>query len=261
VTEDTTKGWKQIIERNDLTDEQRTRLREAYAAENQELYDQYDQMSEEEKLRWRYQRYVKDYLRTIRGLDDGVGRVIEYLQQENLLDNTVVIYAGDQGFFLGENGWFDKRWIYEESMRQPLIVHWPEGIDPGSVSERLVQNIDLAPTILDVANAEIPEQMQGRSLVPLLKGEDPANWRDAVYYQYFEGPPAVHSVAQHYGVRTDRYTLVHYPNHEEWELFDLEEDPEQLHNVYGEPEYEDVQQRLKERLAALQDQYNDDSWE
>ncbi len=261
ATGDTTEGWKQIVDRNDLTEEQRTRLREAYADENQELYDRFDQMSDEEKLRWRYQRYVKDYLRTIRGLDDGVGRVMEYLRQENLLDNTVVIYAGDQGFFLGENGWFDKRWIYEESMRQPLIVHWPDGIDPGSVSEQLVQNIDLAPTILDLADADIPNQMQGRSLVPLLRGEDPANWRNGVYYQYFEGPPAVHSVAQHYGVRTDQYTLVHYPNHDEWELFDLEEDPEQLDNVYDESEYEDVRQRLKERLSALQEQYDDDSWE
>jgi len=261
ATGDSTEGWQQVVETNDLTDQQRTRLEAAYAEENQRLYDRFAEMSDEEKLRWRYQRYVKDYLRTIRGLDDGVGRVVDYLREEGLLEETVVIYAGDQGFFLGENGWFDKRWIYEESMRQPLIVHWPEGIDPGSVSEQLVQNIDVAPTVLDLAGAEVPDQMQGRSLVPLLTGGAPDDWREAVYYQYFEGPPAVHSVAQHYGVRTDRYTLAHYPNYDEWELFDLENDPEQLNDVYGEPEYEDVQQRLKDKLSELQEQYDDDSWE
>lgn len=259
-TGDSTGGWQQLVDRNNLTDEQRERLLQAYEEENQQLYEEFDQMSSKEKLRWRYQRYLKDYLRTIQGLDDGVGRVIDYLREEDLLDNTVVIYAGDQGFFLGENGWFDKRWIYEESMRQPLIVHWPEGIEPGSVSEQLVQNIDLAPTVLELANAEIPQQVQGRSLVPLLQGEELDDWRDALYYQYFEGPPAVHNVAQHYGVRTDQYTLVHYPNHDEWELFDLEDDPEQLNSVYGDPEYEDVQKRLKDKLDELQERYEDDSW-
>jgi arylsulfatase A-like enzyme len=259
-TRETSEGWEQVIDRNDLTADQLDRIKQAYAEANQDLYDEFGQMSSEEKLRWKYQRYVKDYLRTIRGLDDGVGRVMDYLEREGLLDNTVVVYAGDQGFFLGENGWFDKRWMYEESMRQPLVVHWPEGIEPGSVSEQLVQNIDIAPTILDLAGAEIPDDMQGRSLKPLLTGDDPGTWRDAVYYQYFEGPPAVHSVAQHYGVRTDRYTLVHYPNHDEWELFDLEEDPEQLNSVYGDPDYADVQDRLTERLSELQDQHEDDSW-
>lgn len=261
VTGDTTGGWKAIVNRNDLTDKQRTRLRRAYADENQRLYEQFDQMSDQEKRRWKYQRYVKDYLRTIRGLDDGVGRVIDYLRREDLLDNTVVIYAGDQGFFLGENGWFDKRWIYEESMRQPLIVHWPEEVAPSSVSKRLVQNIDIAPTILDLAGVDVPDQMQGRSLKPLLTGEEPGQWRDAVYYQYFEGASAVHSVAQHYGVRTKRYTLVHYPNQDEWELFDLKEDPEQLNSVYGDSDYAAAQRRLKKQLTNLQERYGDDSWE
>ena len=262
-TGERTDGWDQLIERNDLTDRQRERIKEAYAEENREFYEEYDQMSEEERLRWRYQRYVKDYLRTIRGLDDGVGRVISYLERENLLDETIVIYAGDQGFFLGENGWFDKRWIYEESMRQPLIVHWPDGIEAGSVNEHLVQNTDLAPTVLDLAEVEVPGSMQGRSLVPLLQGKTPEDWREAVYYQYYEGPPsmdAVHNVAQHYGVRTEQYTLARYPGLEEWELFDLEEDPEQLQSVYGEPGYSDVQERLKERLSELQKKYEDDTW-
>ncbi len=255
-TGEASEGWDRLVERNRLTDRQLERLQQAYGEQNEQLHEHYGQMSEKERLRWRYQRYVKDYLRVIRGVDDGVGRVMDYLRRENLLDNTVVIYAGDQGFFLGENGWFDKRWIYEESMRMPLIVHWPEGIAPESVNKQLVQNLDLAPTILDLAGSEIPGQMQGRSLVPLLKGEEPSDWRKAVYYHYYEGPPAVHEVARHYGVRTDRYTLAHFYENEEWELFDLQEDPEQLQSVYGDPEYGDVQEELKGKIKKLQQQYD-----
>lgn len=180
---------------------------------------------------------------------------MDYLKRENLYDNTVVIYAGDQGFFLGENGWYDKRWIYEESMRMPLIIHWPEGIDAESVNKELVQNLDLAPTVLDLAGAEIPENIQGKSLVPLLKKELSGEWRDAVYYHYYEGPPRVHSVAKHYGIRTDRYTIAHYYEQDEWELFDLQEDPEQLQSVYDDPEYSDVQERLKKKVEELQQKY------
>lgn len=248
-------SWESLVNRNNLTEEQKNRILEAYSENNQELYDNWAQMSDKDKLRWRYQRYVKDYLRVIRGVDDGVGRLMDYLKRENLYDNTVVIYAGDQGFFLGENGWFDKRWIYEESMRMPLIVHWPEGIDPGSVSKELVQNLDLAPTLLDLANVEIPVKMQGKSLVPLLKGEHSGAWRDAVYYHYYEGPPRVHNVARHYGIRTQRYTIAHYYKQDEWELFDLKKDPEQLQSVYGDPEYSDVQKRLKKKLKEVQEKY------
>jgi arylsulfatase A-like enzyme len=247
-------GWEQLVKRNRLTDQQLERIKQAYRQENDRLYQNYSEMSEKEQLQWRYQRYVKDYLRVIRGVDDGVGRMMDYLQRENMLENTVVIYAGDQGFFMGENGWFDKRLIYVESMRMPLIVHWPEGIDARSVNKKLVQNLDLAPTILDMAGAEIPGQMQGRSLLPLLK-KDNANWRDAVYYHYYEGPPAVHKVARHHGVRSERYTLAHYYNKGEWELFDLQKDPEQLESVYGEFEYTEVQQRLKVKLKELIKKY------
>jgi len=248
-------GWEQVIRRNKLTQEQRQVIEEAYAEENEELRENISVMTEKDRLRWRYQRYVKDYLRVIRGLDDGVGRVMAYLERENLLDNTVVIYAGDQGFFLGENGWFDKRWIYEESMRMPLIVHWPEGIEAESVNDQLVQNLDLAPSILDLAGAEVPENMQGRSLVPLLKGEKPDEWREGLYYHYYEGPPKVHKVAKHYGLRTDRYTLAHFYENDEWELFDLREDPEQLQSVYDDPEYAEVQARLRQQLAELRSSY------
>ena len=258
--EDSDGSWQRLVDVNRLTEEQLARIKEAYAEENDHLLENYHQMSEQDRLRWRYQRYVKDYLRVIREVDDEVGRLMAYLKRENLYDNTIVIYAGDQGFFLGEKGWFDKRWIYEESMRMPLIVHWPKGIVPGSVNEHLVQNLDFAPTILELAGAEIPGRMQGRSMVPLLRGENPSDWRDAVYYHYFEGPPRVHSVARHYGVRTYQYTLVHFPDHNEWELFDLEADPNQLTSVYGDPDYEQIQQQLKNKIIELQEQYRDDSW-
>lgn len=251
---DKTGGWDYLVRRNDLTEEQQNMIKEAYKESNQELFDNIDQWSDKELLQWKYQRYVKDYLRVIRGMDDGIGRVVDYLKRENLYDNTVVIYAGDQGFFLGENGWFDKRWIYEESMRQPLIVHWPEGIEAGSVNKQLVQNLDLAPTILDLAGVSIPNDMQGRSLVPLFKGDNP-EWRDAVYYHYYEGSNRVHSVAKHYGIRTQNYTIAHYYEDDEWELFDMQEDPEQLNSVYGDPEYSDVQKRLKQKLEEVQDKY------
>ena len=253
-------NWQQLVETNRLTDEQLERIINAYAEENEYLLENYHNMTQEELLRWRYQRYVKDYLRVVREVDDEVGRLMAYLKRENLYDNTIVIYAGDQGFFLGEKGWFDKRWIYEESLRMPLIVHWPEGIDPGLVSKELVQNLDLAPTILELAGTQVPGYMQGRSLVPILMGDSPRDWRDAVYYHYFEGPPAVHRVARHYGIRTDRYTIAHFPDHNEWELFDLETDPDQIRSVYGEPEYSDIQERLKSKLYELQEKYQDDSW-
>lgn len=255
VTGEPLRAWEQVVSRNNLTEWQRKIIEDAYAEENKELSKKINGMSEKELLRWKYQRYVKDYLRVIRGLDDGVGRVMAYLEREDLMDNTVVIYAGDQGFFLGENGWFDKRWIYEESMRMPLIAHWPEGIQPESVNEYLVQNLDLAPTILDLAKAEIPERMQGKSLLPLLKGEKPSNWRDGLYYHYYEGPPKVHKVAKHYGLRTKRYTLAHFYENEDWELFDLNEDPEQLQSVYNDPEYTEIQIRLKQQLRDLRSKY------
>lgn len=255
VTGDSLPGWKQIVRRNRFSEQQMERIIEAYRKDNEELQANYPDMTEKERLRWRYQRYVKDYLRVIRGLDDGVGRLTAYLERENLLDNSVIIYAGDQGFFLGENGWFDKRWIYEESMRMPLIVHWPEGIEPGSTDDHLVQNLDLAPTILDLAGVDLPGYMQGRSLLPLFNGEQPSDWRKAVYYHYYEGPPRVHNVARHYGIRTDRYTLVHFFDNGEWELFDLKKDPEQLKSVYGDPEYADVQKRLKQSVRELQEKY------
>jgi arylsulfatase A-like enzyme len=263
-TGDPNPGWESLINQNRLTDEQLERIEQAYKADNEYLYENYETMSDEERVRWRYQRYIKDYLRVVREVDDEVGRMMAWLERENLKDNTIVIYAGDQGFFLGEKGWFDKRWIYEESFRMPLIIHWPDGIDPGSVSNHLVQNLDFAPTILELAGTEIPERLQGRSLVPILQGEQPDDWRDAVYYQYYEGPElpgSWHAVARHFGLRTDRYTIAYFPDHDEWELFDLENDPDQLTSVYDHPEYLEIQQYLKEKLDKLQEDYGDHTWE
>ncbi len=253
-TGETSARWKQVVNRNSLTDSQLQRLTEAYRPANERLYKRYGDMSEKERLRWRYQRYIKNYLRVIRGVDDGVGRLLAYLERTGLDENTIVIYTSDQGFFLGENGWFDKRWMYEESFRTPLIVRWPGVVDAGSTNDDLVQNIDFGPTMLEMAGVDVPDRMQGRSLVPLLRGETPSDWRDALYYQYFEYP-AVHSVRRHYGIRTKRYKLIHYFREGEWELFDLKKDPKELNSVYDDPEYADVRRRLKKRLDQLQKKY------
>ncbi len=247
-------GWNRLVDTNDLTEAQKQQIIRAYADENQRLREQYDDMPERERTRWKYQRYVKDYLRVIRGIDDSVGRLMNYLEQTGLAEETIVVYSADQGFFLGENGWFDKRWIYEESLRQPLIVRWPGTVEADSVNDDLVQNLDFAPTLLDVAGVEVPERMQGRSLVPLLKGKTPDDWRDAVYYHYYEEN---YGIPAHYGLRTDRYTLAHYYNEDEWELFDLKKDPEQLQNVYDDSDYAETRRRLKKKLSRLQKKYKD----
>ena len=210
-----------------------------------------------ELVRWKYQRYMKDYLRCIAAVDDNLGRVLEYLDRTGLAENTVVIYSSDQSFYLGEHGWFDKRWIYEESLRTPLIVRWPGVIKPGSTNRDIVSNLDFAETFLDLAGVDVPDDMQGRSLVPLLEGQTPADWRKSFYYHYYEYPGA-HSVRRHYGVADGRYKLVHfYPNQwdpdaiDEWELYNLESDPKELKSVYGEAKYAAVQKRLEAELARL----------
>jgi arylsulfatase A-like enzyme len=206
-------------------------------------------------VRWKYQRYIKDYLRTIASIDDNLGRVLDYLDESGLAERTVVIYSSDQGFYLGEHGWYDKRWMYEESLRMPLIVRWPGVVEPGTESSDLVQNLDFAQTFLDIAGVEAPADMQGRSLLPLLEGERSPSWREAIYYQYYEYP-AVHMVRRHYGVRTERYKLIYYYEIDEWELFDLESDPRELTSVYDDPEYRETVEELKELLLELRVQYH-----
>jgi arylsulfatase A-like enzyme len=209
-------------------------------------------LKDKELVSWKYQRYMHDYLGCIKGVDESVGRLLEFLDQEGLAADTIVIYSADQGFFLGEHGWFDKRWIFEESLRAPLLVRWPGVVKPGSSSSSLVSNIDFAETLLEAAGLPIPADMQGRSLVPLLKGRPPVDWRSSFYYQYFEYP-VPHHVRPHFGVVTDRFKLVHFdrPDVDLWELFDREKDPHELRNVYGDSAYATVVTDLKRELDRL----------
>lgn len=215
------------------------------------------QLSGKELAEWKYQRYMRDYMKTVKSLDDNVGRVLDYLEDNDMLKNTIVVYASDQGFYMGEHGWFDKRFMYEESFRTPLIMMLPESLKRRGDIPELVQNIDYAPTFLEIAGVEIPEDMQGKSLLPLLKDETPANWRDALYYHYYEYP-AEHAVKRHYGVRDGRYKLIHFYNDiDKWELFDLEKDPTEMHNLYDQPGMEKVTEEMMKKLAKLQEEYDD----
>jgi len=183
---------------------------------------------------------------------------VAYIDESGLGRNTIVIYCSDQGFYLGDHGWYDKRWMYEESLKMPLIVKWPAVTKPGSVCEKLVQNLDYAETFLDAAGVPIPSDMQGRSLVPLLKGETPADWRKSIYYHYHEFP-SVHMVARHYGIRTERYKLIRFYQFDEWEFYDLQEDPDELTNQYGNPKFAEVIAGLKVELEQLRRDYKDDT--
>jgi len=209
-------------------------------------------------VRWKYQRYAKNYLRCVRGVDESVGTLMATLEELGLSDNTIVIYSSDQGFYIGDHGWYDKRWMYDESLKMPLIVKWPGVTKAGSYNEDLVQNLDYAETFLDIAGAAIPEDMQGTSLVPLLKGESPDDWRESIYYHYYEYP-SVHMVPRHYGVRTQRYKLMRFYQFDEWEFYDLETDPDELTNQYNNPEYADEIAKMKKELDRLRTQYDDDS--
>lgn len=206
---------------------------------------------------WKYQRYIKDYLKSAKSVDDNIGRLMEWLEREGLLENTLVVYTSDQGFYMGEHGWFDKRFMYEESFSTPLVMRLPERLKKRGDIDQLVQNIDYAPTFLEIAGAEIPEEMQGQSMLPLLKGEQEGDFRDALYY-HFQEFPAEHMVRRHFGVRTDRYKLIRFYNDiHVWELYDLENDPKEMTNLYGNPEYAEITSKLKERLKELQVQYDD----
>lgn len=235
-----------------LTPEQLRKWNEAYEPKNEAFRKA--NLTGKDLVRWKYQRYIKDYLRCVASVDDNVGRLLKYLDDSGLAKNTVVVYCSDQGFYLGDHGWYDKRWMYEESLRTPLMVRWPGVIKPGSENRDLVQNLDFAQTFLDIAGVAQPADMQGRSLVPLLKGQTPVDWRKSIYYHYYEFP-AVHMVARHYGVRTDRYKLIHFYQTNEWELFDLQKDPHELKSVYADPEYQNVVKELKTEVDRLRDHY------
>ncbi len=249
------RAWNNNLGR--MTEAQRQAWEEVYGPMNEEFRANYPGMSQEDLMRWRYQRYMQDYLACIAGVDEGVGELLDYLEEEGLDQNTVVVYTSDQGFYLGEHGWFDKRFIYDESFKTPLLVKWPGVVDAGSRSDQMVQNLDFAQTFLEIAGIEAPGDMQGESLVPLLKGEDERWQRDAVYYHYYEYP-AVHMVKRHYGIVTREYKLAHfYYDVDEWELYDRIRDPLELKNEVDNPEYAEVVADLKKRLEGLRVKYKD----
>ncbi len=211
-------------------------------------------LSGDELALWKYQRYMRDYLRCVRSVDNNVGRLLDYLDDHNLTDNTLVVYTSDQGFYMGEHGWFDKRFMYEESLRTPLVMRMPKHISSRKVVTELAQNLDYAPTFLEVAGLAVPEEMQGQSLLPVIKSSD-RPWRAAIYYHYYEFPGA-HSVKRHYGVRTDRYKLIHfYHDIDQWELFDLHEDPSEMTNLINDPGHREIIAQLKAKLSELRKAY------
>lgn len=234
-----------------MTPAQRAAWDAAYGPENEAF--KANPPTGEDLVRWKYQRYIKDYLRCIASVDDNVGRVLDYLNAKGLAENTLVVYASDQGFYLGEHGMYDKRWMYRESFAMPLIARWPGRIAPGTRVTALTQNIDFAPTFLAAAGAPIPDDMQGVDLAPLFDGAAPDDWRDALYYHYYE--EGEHNVARHEGVRTARYKLIHYYGVDQWECFDLQTDPNEMKSVYDEPRYAPVVAELKETLARLKRDY------
>ena len=224
---------------------------------NGEFWTPNDTLQGLDLKKWKYQRYIKDYLRCVAGVDESVGKMLDYLKENNLDENTIVIYTSDQGFYLGEHGWFDKRWMYEPSFRMPFMIKYPKKIKPKSINNELIVNVDFAPTLLDLAGIKAPKDMQGESFKKQLFDKKYAK-RDAVYYHYYEYP-FWHKVQPHYGVRTERYKLIHYYyNMNEWELFDLDNDKDELNNLYGTDGYSDITEDLKEKLKKLQSKYKDD---
>lgn len=238
-----------------MNEEQFEKWWNAYHEENKEYLKNKPDMTDEEILRWKYQRYIKDYLRCIAAVDENIGRLMDYLEENGLAENTIVVYSSDQGFYLGEHGWFDKRWMYEESLSTPLIIKWPGIVKEGSVNDNLVQNLDYAETFLEMAGINVPADMQGKSLVPLLKGNT-TNFRDALYYHYYEYP-SWHMVTRHFGIKTQRFKLIYYYLNDEWELFDLKEDAQEMYNLYYRPGYKPIINELKIKLKGLADQYQD----
>jgi len=212
----------------------------------------------EELVRWKFQRYAKNYLRCVRGVDDSVGEVMKYLKDNGLEENTVVVYSSDQGFYIGDHGWYDKRWMYEESLKMPLIIKWPGNTKPGTFNEDLVQNLDYAETFLEMAGAKVPDDMQGRSLVPFLKGEKVDDWRKSIYYHFYEYP-SVHMCPKHNGVRNERYKLIQIYEFGEWEFYDLETDPDENTNQYNNPEYKTQIATMKAELESLRVRYGDET--
>ncbi|MDE7356036.1 MAG: sulfatase [Rikenellaceae bacterium] len=255
--------WEPYGEYNRMNEAQKKAWDKVYGPINEEFAAA--DLSGKELVEWKYQRYMRDYAKAVKSLDDNVGRLLDYLEKEGLLDNTVVVYASDQGFYMGEHGWFDKRFMYEESMRTPLIMMLPPSFQRHGDVPQLVQNIDYAPTFIEMAGGVVPEEMQGVSLLPLLESKRKASsaarhWRRSLYYHYFEYP-AEHAVRRHYGVRSERYKLIHFygDDIDEWELYDLKTDPTEMQNVYDNPRYKVIREALHAELERLREHYKDDT--
>ena len=244
-----------LVPPTNLTPEQLKTWTNAYRPKNNEYLDA--RLTGVDQIRWKYQRYIKDYLRSIASVDDAVGELLTYLDKSGLADNTIVIYTSDQGFYLGEHGWFDKRWVYEESLKTPMVVRWPGSVQAGSINKDIVSPIDYAATFLEIAGAKVPSDMDGESLVPILKGNTPNDWRKTHYYHYYEYP-GWHLVRRHYAVVDGRYKLIHFyeDDVDEWELIDLVADPLEQENFYDDPAYQDVRSKLENELKRLRKQYD-----
>ena len=243
---------------NRMTPEERARWDAAYAPRIAE-WQSVKHQPQDSITRWKYQQYMRDYSAVIRGVDENVGRMLQYLDSIGELDNTIIVYTSDQGFFLGEHGWFDKRFMYEECQRTPMMIRYPAAIPAGSTSDALAMNIDLAPTFIDMAGIPVPSDIQGRSLRPVITsgGKTPDDWRTGVYYHYYEYP-SWHSVKRHYGIRTADYKLIHFYNDvDEWELYDMRRDPGEMHNVYDDPAYAQVRADMHAALTRLQQEVGD----
>lgn len=239
-----------------MTDEEK----QAYKAYYDKAEAEYNRIKDDPKalVKWKYQRYMRDYLSTARSLDRNIGRILKYLDSTGLAKNTIVIYSSDQGFYMGEHGWFDKRFMYEESLRTPFVMKAPEIVKPGTVVEDMIVNIDFTPTILDLAKVPIPSDIQGKSFVSMAKGKPNNNWRKAMYYHYYEYPEP-HHVAPHIGIRTLQYKLIRfYGPFDSWELFDLKKDPTEMNNLYGKKGFEQITLLLKKQLLELAMEYKDD---
>ena len=242
---------------NRASNEQKALYKPVLDSINDYFKQKWPGMNDEEKMKWKYQRYMQDYLACVSSVDDNVGRLLDYLKESGLDKNTIVVYTSDQGFYLGEHGWFDKRFIYNESFKTPLIIRWPDKIKPGSIENEMVQNLDFAQTFLEAAKIEPPSDMQGESLMPILLGQKDKWNRDAVYYHYYEYP-GVHMVKRHYGIVTKEYKLIHfYYDVDEWELYDRINDPFEINNVYDDPKYAEVVKEMHEKLNELRVKYKD----
>ena len=241
-----------------MTEEQRLAYHEAYDPDN----DEYRRLRKQGKLKedsdelksYKYQRFMRDYLGCVAAIDDNVGRILDFLDESGIAENTIVIYSSDQGFFTGEHGWNDKRWMYEESFSTPLLLRWPKRVKPGRRTQALVQNIDYAPTFLEVAGVEVPDGVDGRSLVTILTGDAPRDWRRSLYYHYYDD--GAYNLPRFEGVLSGRYKLINYYYPEqEWELFDLMSDPHEMNSVYHEDSCNSVVFDMKKELARLRRQY------